>query len=246
MTTTSRNERSKVHVRTHAHRAPASPVASLLLATLFGAAFPPSSEAARPVGEPQLERPTLHSLGAYWIIGDDPGKTASVRLEYRKVGATAWRSGDAALPRRAQRASAREARRADIDVPADGWLFAGSVLLLEPATAYELRVTLVDSQGRNSGKRAAPGICPPAAGANSGRATNSRRARKEARRAGLRRRPGHRGRSFSRPGGRAFRRRCPATSSCFTRELTPVAGSSRRAAHPASQSSGPPPATARP
>ena len=137
-------------------RVPAASFVSLLLATLFLAAFPPNSGAARPAGEPQLERPTLHSLGVYWIIRDDPARTASIRLEYRKAGATAWRVG-APLFRVERGAHLREKLGSRIDVPADGWLFAGSALLLEPATAYELRVTLIDSQGRSSGKRAAQG-----------------------------------------------------------------------------------------
>lgn len=33
-------------------------------------------------------------------------------------------------------------------MPDDGWLFAGSALMLEPATAYELKLTVVDSNGR--------------------------------------------------------------------------------------------------
>ncbi len=153
----SRNAPDKPHILAHADRVLRVPLVSLLLAALFGVTFPASSDAARPVGEPQLERPTLHSLGVYWIIRDDPGGTASVRLEYRKAGAPAWRAG-APLFRVERGAHVREKLGSRIDVPADGWLFAGSALLLEPATAYELRVTLVDSQGRNSGKRAATGI----------------------------------------------------------------------------------------
>ena len=72
-----------------------------------------------------------------------PGKTASVRLEYRKAGAPAWRAGPP-LFRVERGAHLREKLGSRIDVPADGWLFAGSVLLLEPATGYELRLTLVD------------------------------------------------------------------------------------------------------
>ena len=108
------------------------------------------------MGEPQLERPTLHSLGVYWIIRDDPGGTASVRLEYRKAGAPAWRAG-APLFRVERGAHLREKLGSRIDVPADGWLFAGSALLLEPATSYELRLTLLDAPG-GTAKRGMPAI----------------------------------------------------------------------------------------
>ncbi len=136
MITTSRNGRSKVDARAYVDRAPASPLVSLLLATLFGIAFPPRSEAARPVGEPQLERPTLHSLGVYWIIRDDPARTASVRLEFRKAGATAWRTG-APLFRVERGAHLRDKLGSHINVPADGWLFAGSAALAR--TGHRLR-----------------------------------------------------------------------------------------------------------
>jgi hypothetical protein len=38
---------------------------------------------ARPVGDPQSERPTLHCLGVYWIISGDDNRNAVVRLEFR-------------------------------------------------------------------------------------------------------------------------------------------------------------------
>jgi Right handed beta helix region len=40
-----------------------------------------------------------------------------------------------------------ERRGSDLVVPDDGWLFAGSALLLEPGAAYELRLTLEDPDG---------------------------------------------------------------------------------------------------
>ncbi len=126
------------------------------LSAVVCGAFSASSHAARPVGEPQLERPTLHSLGVYWIVRDDPGRTASVQLEIRKAGATAWRPG-APLFRVERGAHLREKLGSRIDVPADGWLFAGSALLLEPATSYELRLTLVDSQRGTLKKRGGSG-----------------------------------------------------------------------------------------
>jgi hypothetical protein len=112
-------------------------------------------EAAAPAGEPQLERPTLHSLGVYWVLREGPGRTASIRLEYRKAGAVDWRSG-APLLRVERGAHVMGQYGSRIDVPPDGWLFAGSTLLLEPATAYELKLTPIDSQPAGGGSRARP------------------------------------------------------------------------------------------
>ena len=127
------------------------------VAALISVALSANSQAARPVGEPQLERATLRSLGVYWVVRDDPGRTASVQLEYRKAGAPAWRAGFP-LFRVERGAHLRETLGSQIDVPADGWLFAGSALLLEPATAYELRLSLVDSQVAKAGKRGGSGV----------------------------------------------------------------------------------------
>ena len=174
------------------------------------------------MGEPQLERPTLHSLGVYWIIRDDPGGIASVQLEYRKAGAPAWTAG-APLFRVERGAHLREKLGSRIDVPADGWLFAGSALLLEPATAYELRLTLLDCARRRTAKRGMPAI--------------SRVLRAQTRAepripAGVKKRhvvPGSGGgRGTEAEPYRGLRlpipRRCPATSSCCTRGPTLVPG----------------------
>ena len=40
-----------------------------------------------------------------------------------------------------------------LKVPDDGWLFAGSVLLLETGTSYELRLTLSDPDGKGAGAK---------------------------------------------------------------------------------------------
>jgi hypothetical protein len=93
-----------------------------------------------------LERPTLRSLGVYWIIQGDENLNASIRLEYREGGARTWRSG-AELFRVERGAHLTENYDSQLEVPGDGWLFAGSVLLLEPGMTYELRLTLEDPDG---------------------------------------------------------------------------------------------------
>ena len=45
-----------------------------------------AANAAKPLGDPHQDRPTLHSLGIYWIVRGDDNQNASVRLDYRKDG----------------------------------------------------------------------------------------------------------------------------------------------------------------
>ncbi len=58
----------------------------------------------------------------------------------------AWQTG-ARLWRVERGAHLMENGQSDLRVPDDGWLFAGSGLLLEPGTAYELRLSLEDPDG---------------------------------------------------------------------------------------------------
>jgi len=110
------------------------------------------ADRARMLGDPQLERPTLHSLGAYWIVVGDDNRNAMVRLEYRKAGASNWRAG-APLVRVERKAHLTERFGSRLSVPDDGWLFAGSLLLLEPGTTYDLRLTLSDPDGEGEGAK---------------------------------------------------------------------------------------------
>jgi hypothetical protein len=121
-----------------------------------GAAAPRAC-GAQPFGEPILERPTLHSLGVAWIVRDDDDRRARVRLQYRKVGDARWQSG-APLFRVEKGAHRMGHYGSRLDVPSDGWLFAGSALFLAPGTAYELKLTLVTEHGRG-----APGLVQSAA-----------------------------------------------------------------------------------
>ncbi len=126
----------------------------LLVGCWVWGAFSPGAEAARPVGEPQLDRPTLHSLGVYWIVREEVDRTASILLEYRTSGATAWRMG-APLFRVERGAHVMEKYGSRLDVPADCRLFAGSALMLTPGTAYEFKLTLMDVLDGKKGDRGA-------------------------------------------------------------------------------------------
>ena len=99
----------------------------------------------RVIGNPQLDRPTLHSLGVYWIV-PDVSRDASVYVGYRKAGTSTWLEG-ARLVRVEPKAHLMERFGSSLKLPEDGWLFAGSVLLLQPGTKYELLLTLLGGRG---------------------------------------------------------------------------------------------------
>jgi hypothetical protein len=118
---------------------------SLALAAL-AAGSSIAADGASVAGEPVLEAPTLHSLGVYWIVRGDDNRNASVKVSYCKAGAEKWSDGPFLF--RVEKGPYGDDRRANaLDVPADAWLFAGSVLFLEPATEYDLRLTLSDPDG---------------------------------------------------------------------------------------------------
>jgi len=129
----------------------------LLVSLLLGVAGftmnpPLADNAAKPLGEPVLEPPTLHCLGVYWIIGGDDNQNAKVHVEYRAVGQPQWRQG---LPlfRVEKGAHQHERSRGGASLPAHAWLFAGSVVMLSPDTEYELKLTLVDPDGGSAERR---------------------------------------------------------------------------------------------
>lgn len=106
---------------------------------------------AAPAGEPVLERPTLRSLGAYWVIKGDDNKNAAIQLEYRKASDQDWRRG-ADLFRVEKGAHYGKEYGSLLELSEDVWLFAGSALLLEPDTSYQLRLTFKDPDGGESVK----------------------------------------------------------------------------------------------
>jgi len=125
---------------------------TILAGLVVGCSVSLGADQVRLLGDPQLDRPTLHSLGVYWIVRGDDNRNASVHLEYSKAGRSSWRAG-APLVRVERRSHLMERFGSRLNVPDDGWLFAGSVLLLEPATTYELRLTLTDPDGRGEGAK---------------------------------------------------------------------------------------------
>jgi hypothetical protein len=90
----------------------------------------------RVVAEPATET----SLAVRWPIVGDRNLNAAVAVAYRKAGTEAWAEGYPLFRTFNDRVSKDNA-------VADGHLFAGSIVDLEPATEYEVRLTLEDPDG---------------------------------------------------------------------------------------------------
>src|SRR5258708_2341680 len=90
-----------------------------------------------------VEHPTLLNVGFEWEIGGDANRNATVEVQFRPVGESAWRH---ALPlvRIGGENVYRRRENLDYTVP-DG--FAGSILNLQPGTEYECRFQLTDRDG---------------------------------------------------------------------------------------------------
>lgn len=104
---------------------------------------------AAPLRDPVMDPPTLRSLGFYWIISDDEAHPAAVRVDYRKSGADTWKQGPPLF--RSERGPFKDEggkpKPLAVDLPAGAHLFAGSILLLDADTSYEVRLTLSSGDG---------------------------------------------------------------------------------------------------
>jgi hypothetical protein len=123
----------------------------VVVATMAGMAqapqqTPPSSSitAAAPVtpGDLIVDPPTLINLGFEWVIDGDGNRNAAVDVSYRKVGEAAGRKGMPLLRLQGERVT--QPNVFNLVLPN---MFAGSVLELEPDTAYEVRLVLTDPDG---------------------------------------------------------------------------------------------------
>jgi hypothetical protein len=108
------------------------------LATPVGGAAP----AAITAGEFLVEPPTLINLGFEWFVDGDDNRNATVDVEYRKTGETAWHPGLPLLRLKGERI--KQGQQLDVTVPN---MFAGSILDLEPDTSYEAQFALKDPDG---------------------------------------------------------------------------------------------------
>jgi hypothetical protein len=93
-------------------------------------------------GELIVEPPTLINLGFEWLIDGDANRNARVDVSYRKAGDAAWTAGMPLLRLHGERV--RQANVFELVTPN---MFAGSILDLEPGTAYEARFVLSDPDG---------------------------------------------------------------------------------------------------
>ena len=118
----------------------------LLTATSLGQApaAPPAKVSPDSVvpGELVIDPPTLINLGFEWFIQGDPNRNATVDVAFRKKGETAWKPALPLLRLQGERIYAES--RIDLIAPN---MFAGSVLDLEPGTAYDVRLTMADPDG---------------------------------------------------------------------------------------------------
>jgi hypothetical protein len=109
--------------------------------------------AAEPQGDPVFDPPTLHCLGAYWLVRGDDNRNAHVEVHFRKAGTQDWQRGPDML-RVIHGPFSDEGDK--IKEPAvqihEGWMFAGSVLFLEPGTKYEVKYNLIDPDGGSTEK----------------------------------------------------------------------------------------------
>jgi hypothetical protein len=110
---------------------------------LLLAAAGTDAENGTQAGKFVVEHPTLLNLGFEWEIRGDANRNATVAVQFRPVGETAWRE---ALPlvRIGGENIYRRRENLDYTVP-DG--FAGSILNLQPGTEYECRFQLTDPDG---------------------------------------------------------------------------------------------------
>jgi hypothetical protein len=119
-------------------------VAWLLLSlSMLGANPAAQADNRTTPGEFVIEHPTLINLGFEWVIQGDSNRNAQVAVSYRKQGETQWTP---ALPM--LRLQGERIYQADgvFDVVSPN-MFAGSVLDLEPGTAYDARFVLSDPDG---------------------------------------------------------------------------------------------------
>jgi hypothetical protein len=94
-------------------------------------------------GEFIIDHPTLINLGFEWRIQGDNNRNARVEVSYRKQGETQWKQGLPLLRLQGERIYQNQGV---FDVVSPN-MFAGSILDLEPDTAYEARFVMSDPDG---------------------------------------------------------------------------------------------------
>jgi hypothetical protein len=93
-------------------------------------------------GEFLVDPPTLINLGFEWFMDGDDNRNAAVEVSYRKQGDPQWKRALPMLRIHGERIY----NGAQLDVVTPN-MFAGSILDLEPDTAYEAQFVLTDRDG---------------------------------------------------------------------------------------------------
>jgi hypothetical protein len=93
-------------------------------------------------GDFLIDPPTLINLGFEWFIQGDENRNAAVTVSYRKKGESVWKDALPLLRLKGERVY--QASQVDVISPN---MFAGSILDLEPDTAYEARFVMSDPDG---------------------------------------------------------------------------------------------------
>src|SRR5437764_4730970 len=118
----------------------------LCLTGLLGSlAIAPAAEREIKVkaGEFVIDPPTLINLGFEWVIQGDDNRNAKVEVSYRKQGEAQWKEG---LPLMRLQGERIYQTQGVFDVISPN-MFAGSILDLEPDTAYEAQFVMSDPDG---------------------------------------------------------------------------------------------------
>jgi hypothetical protein len=102
-----------------------------------------SAQNATQAGTFTVEHPTLLNLGFEWTITGDANRNASVAVQYRAVGESAWKTG---LPLLRIGGENIYRRRENLDYTVPD-AFAGSILNLQPGTEYECQFKMTDPDG---------------------------------------------------------------------------------------------------
>src|SRR5262245_13739311 len=127
-------------------RNPASTFLGVVLLLAFSSSADPRSAATSDLrvtpGEFVIDHPTLINLGFEWAIQGDENRNARVDVTYRKQGDAQWKQGMPLL--RLQGERIYQAGSWDVVSPN---MFAGSILDLDPDTAYEARFVMSDPDG---------------------------------------------------------------------------------------------------
>src|SRR4029077_19644362 len=99
-------------------------------------------------GEFLVDPPTLINLGFEWVISGDDNRNAKVDVSYRRKGTTEWKPAMPLMRIQHERTYWGNEKADDhiINVIQPN-MFAGSILDLEPGTAYEARFVLTDPDG---------------------------------------------------------------------------------------------------